>query len=84
MSSDFTIEICGDLDFEGMVVDISYKMETIASINYEKGVDQMEIEIHNKRECPGKFTFPLKDFFDALERAKTIALKCAAEDDLKR
>lgn len=73
--------MCSDLDFEGMVIDISYDMETIASINYDKGIDNIEIEM-----CPisEKIMFPLDDFFLALEKAKQLAIKCAKEDELKK
>ena len=50
MREGFSLEICSDLDFEGMVIDISYNMETIASINYDKGIDNMEIEFFPIKE----------------------------------
>jgi len=78
MNKEFSIEMCGDLDFEGMVIDVTYNKETVASINYEKGIDNIEIEIPPK---PEKFVFPLDDFFVALEKAKKLAIKCAKEDE---
>ena len=81
MNKKFSIEMCSDLDFEGMVIDISYDMETIASINYDKGIDDMEIEIRSISE---KLIFPLADFFLTLERAKQLAIKCAKEDELRQ
>ncbi len=78
MNKNFSIELCGDLDFEGMVVDVTYNKETIASINYEKGIDNIEIEIPSK---PEKCVFPLTDFFLILEKAKKLAIKCAKEDE---
>jgi len=73
--------MCSDLDFEGMVIDISYDMETIASVNYDKGIDNIEIEIHPISE---KLTFSLDDFFLAIERAKQLAIKYAKEDKLRQ
>ncbi len=63
-----------------MVINISYDMETIASINYDKGIDNMEIEM---RPISEKLLFPLDDFFPALEKAKQLAIKCAKEDELR-
>ena len=60
-----------------MVIDISYNTELIASINYDKGIDNMEIEMHSRSE---KLFFPLDGFFVALEKAKQLAKKCAKED----
>ena len=71
MSSKFHIEMCGDVDLEGMAIYISYDTEIIASITYEKGINNMEIEL-----------FPLEDFFVFLEKAKKLAIKCAQEDGL--
>lgn len=73
--------MCSDLDFEGMVIDICYDMEPIASINYDKGIDNMEIEMHPISE---KLIFPLDDFFLILEKAKQLAIKCAKEDELRK
>ena len=78
MNKKLSIELCGDLDFEGMVIDVTYNKETIASINYEKGIDNMEIEIPPK---PENFVFPLDDFLLILEKAKKLAIKCAKEDE---
>lgn len=83
MNSRFLIEICSDVDFEGMVVDVSYDMQTIASINYDKGVNSMEIEIAPYSNGDKKTVFPLTDFLEVLERAKKIALRCAQEDQSK-
>ncbi len=78
MNKKILIEICGDLDFEGMVVDISCGNQIIAEINYEKGIDNMEIEIASS-EDPSRI-FPLDGFFKILEGAKQLAIKCANGD----
>jgi hypothetical protein len=79
MNKKFSIEMCSDLDYDGMVIDISYDMETIASINYDKGIDSMEIEMH---AISKNLLFPLNDFFHVLEKAKQLATKCAKEDQI--
>lgn len=83
MNKKFAIEICSDLDFNGMVVDISYDTERIASINYEKGINAIEIELLSGKEGVSKRVFPLNDFLRILEEAKAIAIRCAQEDDLR-
>lgn len=75
--------MCSDLNFEGMVIDISYNMQTIASINYDKGLDNMEIEIFPVKENSPELIFPFQDFLAALEKAKKLAMKCADEDKLR-
>ncbi len=40
----FCTKILGDLDFEGMVILVCYDDQIVAEINYEKGIDYMEIE----------------------------------------
>jgi hypothetical protein len=45
MKKKFLIETCSDLNYEGMVIDISFDSQRIAMINYDKGIDNMEIEI---------------------------------------
>lgn len=78
MNSKLAVELFGDLDFEGMVINVTCSKETIASINYEKGIDKMEIKISAKHD---NSIFPLDDFLLILEKAKQLALKCAKEDE---
>ncbi|MEX0961944.1 MAG: hypothetical protein WDZ28_03710, partial [Simkaniaceae bacterium] len=77
MSKIFIIELCGDSDLEGMAIDITYDNETVATINYEKGIDNIEVEIPSQ---PKKFVFSLDSFLVVLEKAKKLAKKCAKED----
>ena len=81
MNKQFSIELSSNLDFEGMVVDILYDMKPIASINYEKGLNKMEVELYSISE---NLLFPLNDFFLVLEKAKKLAIKCAKEDEFRR
>ncbi|MCB1107783.1 MAG: hypothetical protein KDK76_06785 [Chlamydiia bacterium] len=41
----FSLELCSDLDFEGMVVDVNYDDHPIATGNYDKGVNNIEITL---------------------------------------
>jgi len=45
MNSRFTIELSSDLDYEEMVVYISLDNEPIATLNCEKGIDNLELEL---------------------------------------
>lgn len=81
MNNNFSIKILGDVAFDGMVIIICYDNQNIAEINYEKGIDHMEIEIMHIKE---NLMFPLDDFMNAIEKAKKIAIKCAKEDELRK
>ena len=80
MNEKFSISMCSDLDYEGMVIDVCYNMKTIAMINYDKGRDNLEIEITPTNDKNKRALYSLKDFFDILEKAKNLAIKCATED----
>ncbi len=72
--------MCSDLDYEGMVITINHDMESIASLNYDKGIDKLEVTIHPLQKG---ISFLLSDFLEVVEKAKHLAIKCA-EEDLKR
>jgi hypothetical protein len=61
MNNNFLLEISSDLDYEGMVINISYKNDIIAILNQDKGVDNIEIKIFSSinDEC---WNFIYKDF----------------------
>jgi len=63
-----------------MVVDISFDNQRIAMINYDKGIDNMEIEILSTGDESSRCVFPLISFFNSLEEAKAIAVRCAKKD----
>lgn len=81
MRKRFLIETCSNSNYEGMVVDISFNNQRIAMINYDKGIDNVEIGILSSGEESSGCAFPLKDFFNILEEAKQIAIRCAKEDE---
>jgi len=64
-----------------MVVDISFDNQRIAMINYDKGIDNMEIEVLSTEEGSSRCVFPLNVFLEILEKAKAIAVRCAKEDE---
>jgi len=77
----FCTKILGDIDLEGMVILVCYDDQVIAEINYEKGIDNMEIEIVSSQEGFPKRIVSLDGFFKILEEAKQLAIKCAKEDE---
>lgn len=77
----FCTKILGDIDLEGMVILVCYNDQVIAEINYEKGIDNMEIEVVSSQEGFPKRIFSLDGFFKILEEAKQLAIKCAKEDE---
>lgn len=77
----FCTKIFGDVDLEGMVILVCHDDQVIAEINYEKGIDNMEIEIVSSQKGSPKQIFTLDGFFNILEEAKQLAIKCAKEDN---
>ncbi|MEM8629581.1 MAG: hypothetical protein AAGF04_05925 [Chlamydiota bacterium] len=75
----FCRKILGDIDLEGMAILVCYDDQVIAEINYEKDIDNMEIEIVSSQERFPKRIFSLDGFFKILEEAKQLAIKCAKE-----
>jgi len=84
MSNGFCTKILGDIDLEGMVILVCHDDQVIAEINYEKGIDNMEIEIVSSQEGFPKQIFSLDGFFKILEEAKQLAIKCAKEDEIRK
>ncbi len=84
MEEGFCTKICSDVDLEGMVVFVCHDDQIIAEVTYEKGIDNMEIEIVFSREGFPKRIFSLDGFFQILEEAKQLAIKCAKEDEEKK
>lgn len=83
VSKRFCIKLCSDVDFEGMVLDICFDDQPIAMVNYDKGINKIEIEVLSKRESSFNPIFYLQDFIDILEEAKILAIQCAEEDRLR-
>lgn len=79
----FCTKILGDVDLEGMVILVCYEDHVIAEINYEKGRDNIEIELVPSKEGITTRRFSLDVFFKALEEAKQLAIKCANEDEIR-
>ncbi len=77
----FCTKLCSDLDFEGMVIDICFDDQRVAMVNYEKGIENIEIEILVGKVDDLSLVFPLKDLLNILEEAKTIAIRCIIEDE---
>ncbi len=73
-NKDFKIRICSDLDYEGMVVDIVYKNNTIATLNQDKGIESIEIKLYSTQK-ESSLEFSYKDFVDTLEKAKKILIE---------
>ena len=82
MNNKFSLEVVGDVDLEGMAIDVCYNDLAIASVNYENGIENIEIEIFSSHgEILGKH-FNLQDFINILEKAKKLSIQCYEEDKL--
>lgn len=68
MKDKFTFEACSDLNYEGMVVDISWNDERIATLNHDKGYIEVELfSLHDKSlKCD------ITEFEKALDQAKNL------------
>ena len=76
----FSLKTCSDVDREGMVVFICYNDQLIAEINYENGIEKMEIEVFCGKGNLLSGPFLLNDFLSILEKAKQLAIRLAKED----
>ncbi|MDB6081218.1 MAG: hypothetical protein JWO53_490 [Chlamydiia bacterium] len=81
MENDFEIELCSDLDYEEMVVDISWDNEAVAMVTQEKGIDNMEIEIFARDKLGTSWSFPVDKFIQAVQQAKNFLIKMQKIDD---
>ncbi len=79
MNENFRIELVSDLDCEGMVVDVSFKDKMVFRLNYDEGIDRIEMTMIGFMQ-QSEILFPLQDFLEAIERAKKILIKCFEED----
>lgn len=80
MSDYFTIELSSNLDYEGMVVYISAHKQEIAILNYDKGIENIEIKLLPIYTESQTLSVSLDELLEALEKAKTVLKKCAEED----
>lgn len=77
----FRTRIFGDIDLSGMAVEILFDEFLIATVMYEKGTENMEIEIYPSITKANNGTFFLNEFQAILEEAKKRAIQCAKEDE---
>ena len=90
MNKNFNLEISSDLDYEGMVVNIVYntkntiffkesnkvvyKQKTIAVLNQDRGIENIEIKIYPPKN-EDYWGFSLADFLKILQKAKETLIK---------
>lgn len=84
MNSRFSIDLVGDLDLEGMAIEINFDNQTIARLDYEKGVENIEIEFYATSNSGEVMKFSLLDFLTVVEKAKKLVIKCAKEDEERK
>ena len=60
------------------------KKQTIASVNYEKGIENIEIDIFSDCGVCLEGNYNLQGLIDILEAAKRLAISCAEEDEQKK
>lgn len=63
------------MNYEGLVVDISYKNDLIVTLNQDKGSKNIEMSIYSSTNK--KFwSFTLEEFLQILQKAKELLIKC--------
>lgn len=73
MDNNFKLEICSDLEYEGMIVDILYKNDLIATLNQDMGMENIVIKLF---QIQNEFlNFSYKDFLEILEKAKKLLIE---------
>jgi len=77
----FIVELVSDVDYEGMVVEVSFENFILARLNYDKGVDNIEMEIPSNSSH--SIIFPLDGYLECIEKAKEILIRCYNEDQRK-
>ena len=75
----FKIRICSDLDYEGMVVDIVYKNSTLATLNQDKGVGNIEIKLYSP-QTKEYWEISYKEFMNILEEARKTLIQVNKEE----
>lgn len=70
MNERFSVELCSDLDYEGMVVDVALDHNTIAILNRDKGVENIEIKLIPLSKNLLELNVPFNDFIEVFLFAK--------------
>lgn len=73
MNNRFSVELSSDLDYEEMVVYISWDDEPLAVLNCEKGFDNLEIQLY-PFSTERALSIPLSDYLEILEFAKNTLI----------
>ena len=63
--NDYKLRICSDLKHEEIVVDICYKNETVATINQDRGLNDLEIEIFPVLGKKDSWVFSYEEFISS-------------------
>ena len=74
MKNNFHLDISSNLDYEGMVVDIMYKHDILATLNQDKGIDKIEIIIFSPTHSDN-WSFSYEEFLQILQKAKETLIK---------
>jgi hypothetical protein len=67
--SNFRLAICSDLDYEGMVVDISDQDGRIATISCDGGIENTLIVLFNKENEDPIYKFKFSEFLQILNES---------------
>lgn len=75
MNKDFKVELSSDLDYEEMVVYVSWNEIPLVVLSCEEGFNKIKIEFDLDSDNKNPPMIPLDDFLDALEFGKKILVQ---------
>ena len=79
MKKDFKLEISSDLNYNGMVVHISYRNDLLAVLNQDKGSKNIEIKMFPSKD-QDYWIFPYEELLNYLNKAKDVVIKINQQD----
>ena len=70
----FKIVTCSDLDHEEIVADVCWNHDTIATVNQDKGLENLEVELFSQ-SGEESLKFPFDEMMEAFSEAKETLFK---------
>ncbi len=76
----FKIRICSDLDHEEIVADVCWDNQTLATINQDKGLENLEIELFSPQDQES-WVVPFEKMIEIFCEAKKQLQKMQKKSD---
>jgi hypothetical protein len=75
MNKKFRVELSSDLEYEEMVVYVSWNQHPFAVLNYEKGIESMELELLPLPKGESSLAIPFEDCMEVFQFAKETLIQ---------